>query len=295
MAAPAVSSHFEALKNQPEKKTIEQNMKGVHLLENDLDQKGWELFAEEASGSRDEQWVLKKVKVRFYTDDESSFTVMGDVGEVNGQTKDMIIRGNVVTESSNGYYFQTTELRYEAKYKKLHSSDSVKMKGPDDQDGKGLELTGQGLEILVAESKIKILDQVESHKIVDGKEFRINSNSSVFSNKDREALFSGNVRLQYDSMRLKSNFAEFKYAAKKSKAKGALQIVRAFGKVNLLDNNKTGTCEELIVNLVNDTMTMNGMPKIRIDKDEIQGDQIIFSDKGKKVSIRQMKLERSTQ
>lgn len=288
MGAPATTpSSIAALKNQSEKKSIEQNMKGVHLLENDQKKKGWELFAEEASGSKEEQWLLKKVKVRFYNDELNSFTVVGDVGEVDGQSKDMIIRGNVVTESSNGYFFETSELRYRASEKKLYSSDYVNMKGPPDKDGAGLELTGQGLEIFIAESKIKILNQVEARKNVGPQKFNINSDNSVFSNKDREALFSGNVRLQYDSMKLRSGFAEFKYSKKST-----LETVRAYERVELLDQNKSGTCDELIVNLLSDTMIMNGNPRVRMDKDEIQGAQIIFSEKGKKVKISQMKLER---
>lgn len=288
VAAPAASSQLEAFKSQNEKKSIEQNMKGVHLLENDQKKKGWELFAEEASGSKEEQWLLKRVKVRFYTDEVSSFTVIGDVGEVDGKSKDMIIRGNVITESSNGYFFETSELRYRATEKKLFSSDFVNMRGPNDKDGLGLALTGQGLEIFVAESKIKILNQVEARKTVSQKKFNVKSDSSVFSNRDREALFSGHVHLQYDSMNLKSGFAEFKY----SKVKEALEIVRAFDRVEMVDQNKSGTCAELIVNLLSDTMTMNGKPRVQMDKDQIQGEQIIFSDKGKKVKISNMKLER---
>lgn len=286
-----VNTNFNALKNQSEKKTIEQNMKGVHLLENDQKKKGWELFAEEASGSKEEQWLLKKVKARFYTDEVESFTVTGDVGEVDGQTKNMIIRGHVITESSNGYSFATSELKYKAREKKLYSADYVDMKGPDDKDGKGLTLTGQGLEIYIAESKIKILNQVEARKTVGQKKFKVNSDSSIFSNKDREALFSGNVKLQYDSMKLNSHYADFKY----SKAKSMLEIVRAYEQVELFDVNKAGTCSELIVNLINDTMTLNGSPKVKINEDEIQGDQIVFSEKGKKVRIGKMKLERKSQ
>jgi LPS export ABC transporter protein LptC len=280
------SDKFKSMTN--EKKSIEQKMRGVHLLENDKDRKGWELFAEEATGSKDEQWMLKKVKVRFYSDEVSSFTVTGDVGEVDGQSKDMTIRGNVITESSNGYFFETSELRYQAENKKLYSSDSVNMRGPDDQNGKGLTLTGLGLEIYVADSKIKILHQVEARKIVENKKFKLNSESSIFSNKDREASFAGDVKLLYDSMMLKSPFAEFKY----SKKKDVLEIVRIYDQVEMIDANRTGTCQELIINLLQDTMTMNGSPKVRMGVDEIQGGQIVFSEKGKKVKITQMKLER---
>lgn len=279
----------EALKAfSSDKKSIEQKMLGVHLLENDKDKKGWELFAEEASGSKDEQWILKKVKVKFYTDEISSFTVTGDVGEVDGQSKDMTIRGNVLTESSNGYFFETSELRYQADQRKLYSEDAVNMRGPDDKNGKGLILTGQGLEIYVADSRIKILRQVEARKIVESKKFKLNSDSSIFSNKDREATFAGDVKLLYDNMLLKAPFAEFKYA----KGKQVLEIVRVFDQVEMIDENKAGTCKELIVNLLQDTMTMNGDPQVRMGADEIQGDQIIFSEKGKKVKITQMKLER---
>ncbi len=286
MGSNPTSDQFKALAN--EKKSIEQKMQGVHLLENDKDKKGWELFAEEATGSKDEQWMLKKVKVRFYSDEMSSFTVTGDVGEVDGQSKNMTIRGNVLTESSNGYFFETSELRYLAQQKKLYSDDAVNMRGPDDINGKGLVLTGQGLEIYVADSKIKILHQVEARKNVENKKFKLNSDSSIFSNKDREASFAGDVKLLYDSMVLKAPFAEFKY----SKAKDVLEIVRVFDQVEMTDLNKTGTCAELIVNILQDTMTMNGQPKVRMGADEIQGDQIIFSEKGKKVKISQMKLER---
>lgn len=279
---------MQALRNQNEKKTIEQKMQGIHLLENDQQKKGWEIFAEEATGSKEEQWILKKVKVRFYSDEVSSFTVVGDVGEVDGQSKNMTIRGNVITESSNGYIFETRELSYQADQKKLYSTDQVKMKGPDDKNGQGLALTGNGLEIYVTESKIKILNQVEARKTVDTKRFNLTADSSIFSNKDREALFTGRVRLDYDSMKLRSPFAEFKY----SKANDVLEIVRIYDHVELIDKNKTGTCSELIVNLLDDTMTMNGNPKVKMDQDEIQGEQIVFSEKGKKVKINRMKLER---
>ena len=282
------AEQIKELKNQSQKKSIEQKMKGIHLLENDQQKKGWELFSEEATGSKDEQWLLKKVKVKFYADEISSFTVTGDVGEVDGQNKDMTIRGNVITESSNGYTFETSELKYQAIQKKLFSSDLVNMKSPADKNGSGLVLTGMGLEIFVAESKIRILNQVEARKIVDGKKFKLNANSSVFSSRDREATFMGSVKINFDTMKLSAPFADFKYKNKKD----ILEIVRLYDQVEFIDNNRRGKCSELIVNQVEGTMTMNGSPQVKMDQDEIQGEQIVFSDNGKKVKINRMKLER---
>jgi hypothetical protein len=104
---------IEQLANsQKNQKSVEQKMSGIHLVENFNRVKGWELFAEEATGSADAQWVLKKVKIEFFADDQSSYTVVGDVGEIDGSTKNILIRGEVITTSTNGYQFKTNDLAF---------------------------------------------------------------------------------------------------------------------------------------------------------------------------------------
>lgn len=270
------------------KKSYEQKMIGVHLLENSKTEKGWELYAAEASGSKNDDWTLKKVKVTFYSDDSSSFTVIGEVGEVDGFSKNMRIRGNVLTESSNGYSIETTELMYVSKEKKLFSTDAVVLRGPPDKDGSGLFLNGQTLEIKILENKISILNSVQANKMVDNKLFKINSTSSTFSNKDKEALFYGNVRILYDNMKISSPYAEFKYSSQKN----ALETVQVYDDVILTDKTKTATCREMLINIPNDTMILKGNPRIKMGEDEIQGDEVIFSEKGKKIKINQLQFKR---
>ena len=98
---------LQALAQSKKKDAVEQKAMGIHLVENDENKKSYELFASEATGTSDAQWVLKKVKVRFYSENELSFSVMGEVGEIDGTTKDMIVRGEVLTTSTNGYKFKT--------------------------------------------------------------------------------------------------------------------------------------------------------------------------------------------
>lgn len=270
------------------KPSKEQKMNGVHLVENDGDFKGWELYSEEASGSKDELWVLKKVRIKFYKNDKLNFSVSGDIGEIDGQTKNMIIRGGVVTESANGYKFETSELKYEAKTKELYNDDIVKMTGKADKNGGALKLTGNGLHIYTQKNSIRISHMVETNKIIQNKKFNLKSETADFSNTDREAIFSGKVEIVYDDMQLKSPFAQFKYL----KSKDILSTITAYDQVFFSQGIKVGGCSELIVDLIADTMTLNGKPHVKIDKDEIQGEQIVFSDKGKKVKINQLKMSR---
>lgn len=275
--------------SQTEKKSIDQKMKGIHLVENNQDQKGWELKAEEALGTSAEAWSLNKINVVFFSENGSSFSVKGDFGKVDGQTKNMIIQGHVVTESSNGYSFFTDELKYDAQTKKLFTENAVNMKGPSDSKGSGFELTGTGFQIHIPTQKMRILKQVSGTKMVDGKRFSINSESAEFTTQAMEGLFSGNTILKYDKMLTTAPFTEFKY----SKNKKSIERIILYDKVILTDDNKNAECKELIIEFLKDEMILKGNPFVKMGEDEIQGEEIIFYEKGKKIKIKQMNLQRS--
>lgn len=270
-------------------KSIEQKMKGVHLVENDNQRKGWELFSEEATGEGLDQWVLNKVKVIFYSEDNTTFTVSGDRGEIEGPTKNIIISGRVITQSENGYSFLTSDLKYDSKRKILYTENSVKMKGPPDRRGAGFNLSGYGMEIKVPTNRMQILKDVKADKMIDGKAFRLTSETSEFSSRSQEALFSRSVIMKYDKMDLQAPNAEFKY----SKAKKMLSSIYAYDHVAMQDDKKSATCKELIIDLVQDQMTLRGSPIVKMGGDQIQGEEIIFYDSGRKMKISKMSLQRT--
>ncbi len=289
----AQSSQLIQPENAQSGLTQDQIMSGIHLVENESNRKGWELTAEEASSSKDELWTLKKIKINFYNDENQTFFVSGDIGEVNGQNKNMIIRGHVKTKSSSGYLFETDELNYDSKEKKLYNIGSVKMTGTNDQNGSALILNGSDLNIFIKNHQMQINRFVEANKNIEGKKFNLKSNSAEFSNQNREAIFKGRVQIKYDDIDLSSPFAQFKYLKNKDK----LNTIRLFSssnesRINFAQNNKFGTCSELIVDLITDTMTLNGSPEVKIDQDTIQGEQIVFTEKGQKVKINKMKMNR---
>lgn len=271
----------------PKRKAVEQKMVGVHLVENSNHSKGWELFADEATGSSDDLWVLKKVKVEFFNENQSSFVVSGDVGEINGQTKNMIIRGQVITQSSNGYQFQTNDMNYVAESKMLMSSNLVTMLGPDDKNGAGFKLNGQGFKIDLVKNKMYIESNVEATKMMERKRFNVTSNSAEFSNKNQEALFAGNVNMSFDKTKITAPEAYFRYSEKQK----ALESILLKDQVVLKDEGKSAVCQQLLMNLIEDTMTLSGQPKVQMGEDEIQGEEIVFLEGGKKVKMNKVKID----
>lgn len=263
------------------KNEVEQKMQGVHLVENSDNQKGWELFANTATGTADSQWVLQNVKVQFYSENESNFLVTGDVGEIDGTTKDMIIRGNVTTVSSNGYTFRTDTLRYLAKQKLMTSIDKVIMTGPDDKSGKGFRLTGEKLLVDVAKNKMSILDKILATKVINEKDFKLTSVRADFSNKSQEAVFSGDVKMNLGLFNVKAPVATFSYS---NSTKSLVKILLQNG-VTFDELDRHGVCKELEMDLVENKMTMRGQPKVQQGEDEIRGQEIVFLDGGKKVKI----------
>lgn len=272
--------------SQKSQKSIEQKASGIHFVESVNHLKGWELFAEEATGSADAQWVLKKVKIEFFAEDQSSYTVVGEVGEIDGSTKNILIRGEVITTSTNGYQFKTNDLRFEEKTKSLKSDDRVEMKGPQDPSGPGFLLNGIGFNVDLNKNIMMILSSVEAHKVIQNKKFDLNSNQALFSNKNQEGQFLGKVKLKYDKTLIEAPEALFKYSAEQKK----LKTILLKDKVFLKELGRNGVCNELEMDLELDKMTLRGSPKVQMEEDEITGEEIVFTDGGQKVKINNVKV-----
>ena len=278
---------LQALAQSKKKDAVEQKAMGVHIVENDENKKSYELFASEATGTSDAQWVLKKVKVQFYSENELSFSVMGEVGEIDGTTKDMIVRGEVLTTSTNGYKFKTDSLKYIAKEKMMKSSDAVFMQGPPDEKGNGFNLKGVGLRVDIKNNKMEILSQVEARKMIDEKKFNLTAKNAEFYNNSQEALFSGQVKMVLGKSRIDAPKARFYY----SNVHKALERIILSQGVRLLEEEKVATCEQLEIDLLQDKMTLRGQPKVQQGDDEIRGEEIVFLEGGKKVKINQVNLK----
>lgn len=275
--------HVDSLNTQMQDKSeiVEQKMTGVHQVENSESEKGWELFANEAVGTADSRFVLKQVKVRFFSENAESFLVVGELGEIDGNSRDMNIKGNVTITSTNGYTFGTDKLHYIAKEKIMTSDDKVIMEGPSDKSGEGFKLTGEKLLVDIVKNKMSILDKIYTTKKINGKIFNLTSTRADFSNKSQEAQFSGDVKMDLGNLFVKAPVANFYY----SKAGKVLSKIVLLQGVEFIESDRRGTCNELEMDLAENKMTMRGQPKVQQGEDEIRGHEIVFVNGGKRVKI----------
>lgn len=93
-----------------------QKMQGVHLVESKEGHQDWELFSDAAESQKGKvAWKLYNVKVLFFNEGRVEFTVIGDEGHIDAQSKDLHIQGNVKTHSENGYHLKTDYVEYSSK------------------------------------------------------------------------------------------------------------------------------------------------------------------------------------
>jgi LPS export ABC transporter protein LptC len=272
----------------------EQKMQGVHLVESTSGNRDWELYAEAAEGYQGKgTWELKNVKVLFYSLDVVQFTVTGNAGSIDTKTKDMNIVGNVETVSANGYRFQAPAVKYQAQARLLLSPDKIKMTGPPDSKGRSMILTGENMETQVDKSLMHIKQEVQASRVFgeDNKKFQIKSVGAEFSGQSYSARFYGKVAIELDSMKMEGPEAHFQY----DKGKDFLQSILVKGGVRVSDIGKYATSEQVRFEPLENKFVLNGRPRVVQNNDEIQGDQIVFIEGGKKVKVENIRARMDKQ
>jgi len=125
-------------------------IKEVHLQEEARDGVRWQLDADQAEAYEQlGKTTLRKVKIRI-EEQGRTWTVTGDEGEMTQESKDVVLRGNVVLVSSDGLRLETTRLRWDAAGRRAWTDDPVTVFRP------GAVVTGQGLEARVGERQTQV-------------------------------------------------------------------------------------------------------------------------------------------
>jgi LPS export ABC transporter protein LptC len=117
--------------------------------------KEWELEAASAQYFKeDSSVVFEKVRAAFYGKNEQVYSLEGEKGRLDTQTKEIRAFDGVKLETSDGYRLQTRSLQYQADKRELRTGDPVELRGPQ---GK---ITGTGLVVQLDQQRIRILRQV---------------------------------------------------------------------------------------------------------------------------------------
>lgn len=110
---------------------LEEEAKGVR----------WRLKAEQAlMYDKAGQAQLRKLVANIY-ERERQWTIVGDEGELDGKTKNVEIRRNVVVTSNDGLRLETAVLRWEAENKRLWTDTPVML------SRNGSVVRGSGLDV----------------------------------------------------------------------------------------------------------------------------------------------------
>jgi LPS export ABC transporter protein LptC len=151
-----------ALTTEPAASSADYRLKQVHLQEQGRDGSRWQLDAEYSETFEEQnKTTMKKVTVKVDQPSKGdqgsrSWTVTGDEGDLNQETKDVELRGNVVLISSDGLRLETDKLRWDAEGQRAWTEDPVVIYRS------GAVVRGTGFESKVAEEISSIKGRVRA-------------------------------------------------------------------------------------------------------------------------------------
>jgi len=120
----------------------------------------WEITADTARYRKKENLALfEKVKVRLVMKDGRVFVMNGDRGQLNTQSRDMEIEGNVGIVSEKGDRFATDRLLYRDAGKRIETDRPVVM------ENGSIRISGVGMIFSLDEKKVTLLSQVRANSV----------------------------------------------------------------------------------------------------------------------------------
>lgn len=132
-------------------------VKSIRLVEDRGGRTEWELEADSSETFQKKNLtVLKNVKATFYPEGQPVIYVEGREGRLRMDTKDMVIRGDVVVHSESGYALKTQKLSYDAQKRQVDTDKPVEMAQA------GLTVKGVGLSANLDGKKLTVWRDVKA-------------------------------------------------------------------------------------------------------------------------------------
>lgn len=265
----------------------EQMMEDVHLVEVKGGRKDWELWAKKAISFRDTgQLSLEEVKVKLFGKDDVFYIVTGKKGEVD--KKDIVISGDVITETSNGYKMYIDPVKYISDKRVLESPSDVRVVGPFQKNEGPIVLTGEGMLTDLEKNEIQILANVRSEKkLNNGSHFKLESDKSRFLATNYSAFFEGNVAMDYNGSKVTGETAELTVDQNTKQAQSAT----VFGKVRLTDIQRWAVAQEAKMIFPEKKFILRGSPRVVQEQDEITGEEIVFLNNGNSIQVKKARAK----
>jgi LPS export ABC transporter protein LptC len=111
----------------------------------------WELKAEAVTYQQPQNQIsFKKVTLIYFPKGESPVTLVGNLGKLDTQKKNVFIEGEVVISTSDGYELRAPSLQYEDEKRAVSTDKAFTFKGPNIfLDGQGVSMNLDSQKVLV--------------------------------------------------------------------------------------------------------------------------------------------------
>jgi lipopolysaccharide export system protein LptA len=220
------------------------------------------------------------VKVKFFGTTGSTYTVTGERGSVQVESKNMEIQGNVVTTTSEGYVFKSKSLRFLADKKELITPDEAVITGPK-ADGR-FELAGIDFKASLNDNVMTLKKDTKAVKALSPEKLmNIKSVWARINGKTGEAHFEDEVQVDLESIRMTGNSADFEY----QKDSHVLKSLLMKGNVKVTDQRHWASSQYAEVLFAENEFVLYGHPRVIQDDNELRGEEIRFLDGGKEVTV----------
>ena len=128
----------------------------IRFVEDKHGRRTWELEAKQIQQYQDQNlMMLEDVKVTYYSTDGRVFIISGKEGKYYQDSKNMVLVGNVILTSNDGYLLKTHSVSYTHSEKKMTTPDPVQI------EGEQLSLVGKGMLVDMEAKTFKVLNQVK--------------------------------------------------------------------------------------------------------------------------------------
>lgn len=270
---------------------IQQMMQGGHLVESQQGKRDWELFSKKSvSYQGRSDWDLEVVEIRFYNSELQDLKVTGLRGNIEMDSKNMRIEGDVKIETANGSTFLAPFIQYHAQTRVISCDQMIQVLGPVQNKKRTMKMKATGIRIPINEQQIYLESHVSGEQVLEDKQIvNFASDRAILSSTRHKAEFSGNVRIEHAKRFIKSQEAHFNYN-EVSKTFESLELKK---NVELLQDDRRALSDELKIDFASQKLTFSGQPRLYQGEDELVGDRIIFLDGGKRVKVENVKVKGS--
>ena len=257
----------------------------------------WEIEAEEAMFFQDKaKTEFKKINVIFYYKEDYELILSGDSGELNTDTKNIVIRDNVKIKVEDDYTLSTDSLNYSSEEHQISTEDPIEVTGPD------VSFHGNGLVFDLNSEELFIKSNVSTDFTQKGKKTKVVekdalgfddlgsfegplhiTSSGFYGNRKNSLIrYTGGAHASHKEATLRASSITIFFKGEG----GEISKIEARGNVKLVRSDITATCNLMTFNYNTKILTLEKDPVIWRGDDMVKGDKILYYlDEKKSVAL----------